>query len=119
MKEDKQVNEDISINITANGEEDALKLIMKLAGIQAVAVQQETVEEERDIEYVNTPKEQVAPVSAAVPSGTDYHKAKKQDPATANKAANPLAEDEEDTLEESLWDSYKSMIAEVKKDENA
>ena len=118
-EEMKKVNEDINVNITANGEEDALKLIMKLAGIQAVAVQQETVEEERDIEYANTPEEQVAPVSAAVPSGTDYHKVKKQDPATANKAANPLAEDEEENLEEGLWTAYQDMISEVKKDENA
>jgi len=118
-EEMKKVNEDINVNITANGEEDALKLIMKLAGIQAVAVQQETVEEEREIEYANTPEEQVAPVSAAVPSGTDYHKVKKQDPATANKAANPLAEDEEENLEEGLWTAYQDMISEVKKDENA
>lgn len=118
-EEMKKVNEDINVNITANGEEDALKLIMKLAGIQAVAVQQETVEEERDIEYANTPEEQVAPVSAAVPSGTDYHKVKKQDPATANKAANPLAEDKEENLEEGLWTAYQDMISEVKKDENA
>ena len=115
----KKVNEDINVNVTASGEEDALKLIMKLAGVQAVAVQQETVEEEREVQYDNTPEEQVAPVSAAVPSGTDYHKSKKQDPATANKAANPLAEDEEENLEEGLWNEYQDMIAEVKKDENA
>jgi len=119
-KVEESMNEDINVSINASGEEDALKLMMKLAGVQAVAVQQEeAIEEERDIEYVNTPKEQVAPVSAAVPSGTDYHKSKKQDPATANKAANPLAEDEEENLEEGLWTAYQDMIAEVKKDENA
>jgi len=94
--------------------------MMKLAGVQAVAVQQEeAIEEEREVQYDNTPEEQVAPVSAAVPSGTDYHKSKKQDPATANKAANPLAEDEEENLEEGLWTAYQDMIAEIKKDENA
>ena len=119
-KVEESMNEDINVSINASGEEDALKLMMKLAGVQAVAVQQEeAIEEERDIEYDNTPDEQVAPVSAAVPSGTDYHKSKKQDPATANKAANPLAEDEEENLEEGLWTAYQDMIAEVKKDENA
>ena len=119
-KVEESMNEDINVSINASGEEDALKLMMKLAGVQAVAVQQEeAIEEEREVQYDNTPEEQVAPVSAAVPSGTDYHKSKKQDPATANKAANPLAEDEEENLEEGLWNEYQDMIAEIKKDENA
>jgi len=115
MNEDKQVNEDINVNVTANGEEDALKLMMRLAGVQAVTVQQEeVVEEERDIEYANTPDEKTAPVSAAIPSGDDLHKSKVQDPETANKAANPLAESEEETLEESLWTEYEEMINDIK-----
>jgi hypothetical protein len=119
------VNEDININVSANGEFDTVNLIRQLAGLQTYAhtLQQEydtaadtapaeEVAEERDIEYVNTPNEKIAPISAAIPNGTDLHKSKLQDPETANKAANPLAEKE---LEESLWSSYESMLNDVKK----
>jgi hypothetical protein len=114
------VTEDININVTANGEEDVVNLIRKLSGMPVVAVQatpelavaEEVVEEERDIEWDNTPSEQTAPLSAAIPSGNDLHKSKIQDPQTANKAANPLKKEEE--LEESLWQSYESMIKDVK-----
>jgi hypothetical protein len=74
---------------------------------------EETVEEERDIEYVNTPREQVAGIDAAIPSGTDLNRSKVQDPHTANKAANPLAEAEKE-LEESLWKQYEEIIDAVK-----
>jgi hypothetical protein len=112
------VTEDININVSANGEEDVVNLIRKLSGMPVVAVQapqtempcaEETIEEERDIEYVNTPREQTAPISAAIPSGNDLHKSKLQDPGTANKAANPLA-----VKEEALWTAYESMINDVK-----
>ena len=116
------VKEDININVSANGEEDVVNLIRKLSGMPVVAVQaspaevpcaEETVEEERDIEYVNTPREQVAGIDAAIPSGTDLNRSKVQDPHTANKAANPLAEAEKE-LEESLWKQYEEIIDAVK-----
>jgi hypothetical protein len=127
------VKEDINVSITANGQEDALNLFRKLAGIEeveahpvvsAVDLPQDLesalaqgvvapVEEERDIEYVNTPNEKIAPISASIPSGTDLHRSKMQDPATANKAANPLARKEQQ-VEENLWKSYESMLADVK-----
>jgi hypothetical protein len=116
------VKEDININVSANGEEDVVNLIRKLSGMPVVAVQtspaempcaEETVEEERDIEYVNTPREQVAGLDAAIPSGTDLNRSKVQDPHTANKAANPLAEAEKE-LEESLWKQYEEIIDAVK-----
>lgn len=128
MKEDQQINEDINLNITATGAEDVINLARKLSGMPPIVLmakpEQETpcgmeedLEEERDIEYANTPDEKVAPVSAAVPAGTDYHKAKKSYPKTAG-GDNPMALEEKD-LEEGLWNEYQSMIAEVKKDENA
>ena len=124
--DEKQMNEDINVNVSASGEEDTLKLMMKLAGLQHIVVakpeetpcgMEEDLEEERDIEYANTPNEKTAPVSAAVPAGTDYHKAKKSYPKTAG-GDNPMALEEEN-LEEGLWTAYQDMIAEVKKDENA
>jgi hypothetical protein len=112
------VKEDINVTVNASGEQDALKLMMRLAGVQAVAVQaEEAIEEEREVEYDNTPDEQVASVSAAIPSGTDLHKAKKSYPKVAG-GDNPMALEDKD-LEESLWTNYQDMIKEVKKDENA
>jgi hypothetical protein len=72
---------------------------------------EESVEEERDIELANTPHEQTAPISAAIPSGTDLNRSKRQDPATANKAANPLGQAQ---VEESLWSAYEEIINDVK-----
>ena len=124
------VKEDINVSITANGQEDALNLFRKLAGmdeveptVTTIAVPQdaesaiaqgvvEPVDEERDIEYVNTPNEKIAPISASIPNGTDLHRSKMQDPETANKAANPLRKEQQ--VEENLWKSYESMLADVK-----
>jgi len=124
MNESTQVNEDININISANGEEDVINLARKLAGLPPIVVlaggaeEATEVEEEREIEHLNTPREQVAGLNASIPSGTDLNRSKLQDPETANKAANPLTKEEKE-IEESLWTEYQSMIAEVKTDENA
>jgi hypothetical protein len=130
--EKQQVKEDININVTANGEEDVVNLIRKLSGMEAIKTVTdkisamsdeacgacgssscgcEAIEEERDIEYANTPDEQTAPTSAAIPSGTDLNRSKIQDPATANKAANPLGQAQ---VEESLWSAYEELISDVK-----
>jgi hypothetical protein len=120
------VKEDINVNITANGQEDALNLFRKLAGMDEVAptvtgvavpvdaesaIAQgiiEPVDEERDIEYVNTPNEKIGPVSAAIPSGTDLNRSKKQY-RKEYPGDNPMA-----VREESLWKSYKNMINDIK-----
>jgi len=127
--EKQAVTEDINISVSANGEEDVVNLIRKLSGMPVVAIQApqvaeeycdacdstechcEAVSEERDVEYANTPDEQTAPVSAAIPSGTDLNRSKVQDPATANKAANPL---EEEKVDESLWQAYEALISDLK-----
>ena len=115
--EKQQVEESVSVNINAT-DEDVVALMQKLAGLPTVAVTAApsgdcgcdgALEEERDIEWDNTPNEQVAPLSAATPNGTDLHKSKVQDPQTANKAANPLAE-----TEEKLWKSYERMLKAIK-----
>jgi hypothetical protein len=131
------VKEDINVNITANGQEDALNLFRKLAGMDEVksepmvqdpvkgavplgniptldlesAIEQgiiEPVEEERDIEYANTPNEKIGPVSAAIPSGTDLNRSKKQY-RKEYPGDNPMA-----VREETLWKSYKNMINDIK-----
>jgi len=49
-------------------------------------------EDKVDEEYANEPDVKVAGVDAIVRQGEDLNRSKKQDPATANKAANPLGE---------------------------
>ena len=121
------VKEDINVNITASGEEDALNLFRKLAGmnevdapvVQAVELPQdaesaiaqgmvEPVEEERDIEYTNTPNEKIGPVSAAIPSGDDMHRAKKSYSDKPYRGDNPMAVAE--AKEDSLWNKYAGML---------
>ena len=118
------VKEDINISVNANGEEDAVNLIRKLAGMPVIAVAAQQVEaepvidmtgdveidEERDIEYANTPDEQTAPVSAAIPSGTDLHRAKKSYSDKPYRGDNPMAE----SKEAALWKQYESLIGDVK-----
>ena len=126
------VNEDINVNITANGEQDALNLLRKLSGmaevpqVTGIAIPmgdesstcetcgsspcgcEESVEEERDIELANTPHETVAPINAVtVDAGGGLGGPKKQYPLAANRGANPLEE-------EKLWSAYESMINDVK-----
>ena len=126
------VNEDINVNITANGEQDALNLLRKLSGmaevpqVTSIAIPmgdesstcetcgsspcgcEESVEEERDIELANTPHETVAPINAVtVDAGGGLGGVKKQYPLAANRGANPLEE-------EKLWSAYESMINDVK-----
>jgi hypothetical protein len=122
------VKEDININITANGEQDALNLIRKLSGMDEVAAQPgvatiampqdlesalaqgiiEPMEEERDIEYSNTPNEKIAPISASIPSGNDMHKSKKSYSDRPYRGDNPMAVKE--AAEDSLWKKYSGML---------
>jgi hypothetical protein len=115
------VKEDININVSANGEEDVVNLIRKLSGMPVVAIQaqpavaEEVVAEEgpkeRDVEYTNTPREEVAGTDAAIPAGADLNRAKRQY-KKEYPGDNPMAVAE--AKEESLWKAYESMINDVK-----
>jgi hypothetical protein len=115
------VKEDININVSANGEEDVVNLIRKLSGMPVVAIQaqpamaEEIVAEEgpkeRDVEYTNTPREEVAGTDAAIPAGADLNRAKRQF-KKEYPGDNPMAVAE--AKEESLWKAYESMINDVK-----
>ena len=123
------VKEDINVNITANGQEDALNLFRKLAGmaqvapqpaLQAVGVTElpqdaesaiaqgmiDAVDEERDPEYVNSPREQTAGIDAAIPSGNDLH-ATKRAYKIAQPGDNPMAVAE---AKDTSWSKYTSML---------
>ena len=115
------VKEDINLNVTANGEEDVVNLIRKLSGMPVVAIQaqpavaEEIVAEEgpkeRDVEYTNTPREEVAGTDAAIPAGGDLNRAKRQY-KKEYPGDNPMAVAE--AKEEQLWRAYESMINDVK-----
>jgi hypothetical protein len=119
--EKQAVKEDININVSANGEEDVVNLIRKLSGMPVVAIQaphmaeetmeEQAVEEERDIELANTPHETVAPITAVTTdAGGGLGGVKKQYPLAANRGANPI----EESTEEKLWTAYESMINDLK-----
>ena len=111
------VKEDINVSVTATGDEDALNLFRKLAGMPQIAIAQHEeepcdgameveVDEERDPEYVNSPREQVAPVSAAIPSGNDLHGAKRAY-KISQPGDNPMAVAE---AKDTSWDKYTSIL---------
>jgi hypothetical protein len=131
--EKQAVTEDININVTANGEEDVVNLIRKLSGMEVIKTVtdkisamsgeacgtcgsspcgcEEQVEEERDIEWDNTPEEKTAPITAVTTdAGGGLGGVKKQYPLAANRGANPI----EEAKEEKLWKAYESMINDVK-----
>ncbi len=108
------VKEDVNINISANGEEDAMNLIRKLAGMPEVETPasdegaEVEVDEARNVEYTNTPREETAGVDAAIPAGADLNRAKKQY-KKEYPGDNPMA-----VKEEALWKAYESLISEIK-----
>ena len=126
------VKEDININVTANGEEDVVNLIRKLSGMPVVAIQAQPAEQscgacgsspcgcesleedgpkEREIEYTNTPREEVAGTDAAIPAGADLNRAKRQY-KKEYPGDNPMAVKE--AIQNMLWNDYQSMIDDVK-----
>jgi hypothetical protein len=116
------VKEDINLNVSATGEEDVVNLIRKLSGMPVVAIQtqpamaEEVVAEEgpkeRDVEYTNSPREEVAGTDAAIPSGTDLHRAKKAYSDKPFRGDNPMAVKE--AIQDMLWEKYETMINDVK-----
>ncbi len=128
------VKEDITL--TADGE-DVINLFRKLSGLDTVeqpvqvaqpdagvqvvpdiqdviAGQEEVAEDEsdpkqRDIEYVNTPREEQAGADASFPGGTDLNRPKRMY-KKEYPGDNPMA-----VKEAALWEKYESMISDIKK----
>jgi ribosome modulation factor len=126
------VKEDVNMSISANGEEDALNLIRKLAGMPVIAISAGSSEESCDAcgaspcgcddvmqeangehDWDNQPEEQYAPISASIPSGTDLHRSKDMVPHNYRGGDNPLAMKE--SAEDRLWRQYERMKTAVKK----
>jgi hypothetical protein len=100
----------VSVNATGN-QADTLAQILKMAGLaahqsvhggsemsaeepKAIVIQagpEEHIEEERDVEYANTPDEEVENVDAIIHQGDDLHKEKEQYAGMAKAGDNPMA----------------------------
>ena len=64
-----------------------------------------------DEELANEPHEQYGTIDQILSQGTDMNRKKKQDPHTANKAANPFTETNESTiLKKQFLEEYESII---------
>ena len=82
-----------SLTITAQGEAaEQLAQMLKLAGMAGGSAEhhEPEIEVAVDEEYANEPQPEIQPVSTQMQQGNDLNRIKKQDPATANRAANPL-----------------------------
>lgn len=100
----------VSVNATGN-QADALAQILKMAGLaahqevhgggemsaaepKAIVIQagpEEQVEEERDVEYANTPDEEVENVDAIIHQGDDLNREKEQYAGMPKAGDNPMA----------------------------
>jgi hypothetical protein len=100
----------VSVNATGN-QADALAQILKMAGLAAhhavhggeemsaeepmgIVIQagpEENIEEERDVEYANTPDEEVENVDAIMHQGNDLNREKEQYAGMAKAGDNPMA----------------------------
>ena len=129
------VKEDINVNITANGEEDALNLIRKLSGmaeVHAEPVVVADVEEEldeqhsnhnvinrtkRDVENLNTPREDYAAADITTMTGTGLDKKKTEIEFAPPIGDNPLQAKKKhgEIGEAALWKQYEAMLNEITK----
>ena len=96
-----------SVSVNATGDQaDALAQMLKMAGLAAhhavhgggepkgIVIQagpEEQVEEERDVQYANTPDEEVENVDAILHQGNDLHREKEQYAGMAKLGDNPMA----------------------------
>jgi hypothetical protein len=114
----------VSVNATGN-QADVLAQILKMAGLAAhhamhseqepkgIVIQagpEEQVEEERDVQYANTPDEEVENVDAIMHQGNDLHKEKEQYAGMAKLGDNPMATRESIEMPKSI----SRMLAGVK-----
>jgi len=115
-----------SVSVNATGDQaDALAQMLKMAGLAAhhavhggeepkgIVIQagpEEQVEEERDVQYANTPDEEVENVDAILHQGDDLHKEKEQYAGMAKLGDNPMATRESIEMPKSI----SRMLAGVK-----
>ncbi len=83
-----------TVTVTADGEAaEELASILKMAGMVGKNPEPKVISLDKGLEeYANEPEEQYATNDSMLKTGNDLNKSKIQDPATANRAANPLEE---------------------------
>lgn len=119
-----------TVSVTANGgKADALLTMLKNAGLMGDCEETGDCEEidypvgdESDGDFIETPlimdeelanepHQQYGTVDQILSQGTDMNRRKKQDPHTANKAANPFTEtNESKILKTQFLEEYESII---------
>lgn len=103
-----QLSDDYPSLAEAGAEEESEFFRNPLGTTNNVTLEEEGIEEadpkERDIEYTNTPREKTAGVQAAIPSGTDQSRVKKQY-RKEYPGDNHMA-----VTEDALWKSYQEML---------
>ena len=105
----------VSVNATGN-QADALAQMLKMAGIggsYSAKTSDETVEEERDIEYANTPEEEMETVDAIMHQGQDLHREKKQYADRPKAGDNPMATPTRESIE--MPKKISKMLEGIKK----
>jgi hypothetical protein len=109
-----------TVTVTAEGDAaEQLAQMLKMAGLSsnagaAPAMHVHTDDEVQE-EFANEPEEEYADTQTIIDQGDDMHRRKVQDPATANRAANPLKVDEDVMkLEGRLAAMYNSLKIKTK-----
>lgn len=105
----------VSVNATGN-QADALAQMLKMAGIggsYSAKTSDETVEEERDIEYANTPEEEMETVDAIMHQGQDLHREKEQYADRPKAGDNPMATPTRESIE--MPKKISKMLEGIKK----
>jgi len=98
-----------TVTVTADGEAaEELAQMLKMAGMVGRKPEPKVLSLDQELdEYANEPDERYAGIDAITRAGNDLNRPKKQDPGTANRAANPLGETA--VQEDKLFKLYQSL----------
>jgi hypothetical protein len=112
-KDSKKVDENLSLLRMLAGIKEAKKakpdfLDMDKDGNKKESMKSAVNDKKKVDEWANEPNENYAKVDTIIKQGGDLNKSKKQDPKTANKAANPLKEHVK-AVEQRLAKIYNSI----------
>lgn len=98
-----------TVTVTADGDAaEELAQMLKMAGMVGHSSEPKVIKLGSELEeYANDPDPSYASTDAILKAGNDLNKPKKQDPGTANRAANPLGETS--VQEDKLFKLYRSL----------
>jgi hypothetical protein len=106
-------NGEKTLSVTAEGEAaEALAQLLKLSGMLRAGdenIEEADVTVAEPEEQVQSPRPKYASIKTITTQGDDLNREKTQDPATANRAANPFTNEDKLTLEDRLAAEYESI----------